>query len=276
MPPILADHAPLPDHTTVPPQPEALAAKYRGQFFQLVDIFLASGLVPAYTVAAFAKRFARLALSSSPAGAMLSLAFVHNLIRRHPSLMVLMHKPLSAQQQEQHQQQLERLAAAQQQQEQQEEGDAGAADAGAAAPAAPAVAAAADKAANGHAANGHAGHSSSSSSSSSSSDEESSSDDEAPQQRGRANGNGTQAQQAQQRGKQRQQQQAQQEALLGSDPFDPSEEDPVKSRAVESSLWELTALKEHYSPQVSYSLGAAGASVCQQQSRTVGLLVAAA
>ena len=31
-------------------------------------MFLASGLVPAYTIAAFAKRFARLALSASPAG----------------------------------------------------------------------------------------------------------------------------------------------------------------------------------------------------------------
>ena len=31
-------------------------------------MFLASGLVPAYTAAAFAKRFARLALTASPAG----------------------------------------------------------------------------------------------------------------------------------------------------------------------------------------------------------------
>jgi hypothetical protein len=35
-----------------------------------------------------------------------------------------------------------------------------------------------------------------------------------------------------------------------SDPFDERQEDPAKSRAVESSLWELSALREHYCPQV--------------------------
>lgn len=45
-----------------------LQAQHRVQFFQLVDIFLASGKVPAYTAAAFVKRFARLALSIPPAG----------------------------------------------------------------------------------------------------------------------------------------------------------------------------------------------------------------
>lgn len=43
-------------------------AKQRARFFQLADVFLSSSLVPAYTVAAFAKRFARLALTASPAG----------------------------------------------------------------------------------------------------------------------------------------------------------------------------------------------------------------
>ena len=43
-------------------------AQHRVQFFQLVDIFLASAKVPAYTAAGFIKRFARLSLSISPAG----------------------------------------------------------------------------------------------------------------------------------------------------------------------------------------------------------------
>ena len=43
-------------------------AKQRARFLELADVFLASGLVPAYTAAAFAKRFARLALTASPAG----------------------------------------------------------------------------------------------------------------------------------------------------------------------------------------------------------------
>ncbi len=46
-----------------------MQAKHRERFFQLADVFLSSTLVPAYTVAAFAKRFARLALTASPAGA---------------------------------------------------------------------------------------------------------------------------------------------------------------------------------------------------------------
>ena len=44
-------------------------ARQRTRFFELADVFLSSGLVPAYTAAAFAKRFARLALTAPPAGA---------------------------------------------------------------------------------------------------------------------------------------------------------------------------------------------------------------
>ena len=50
-------------------------------------------MVPAYTAAAFAKRFARLGMSAPPAGAMIAIGFIHNLIRRHPSCMVLLHRP---------------------------------------------------------------------------------------------------------------------------------------------------------------------------------------
>lgn len=71
---------------------EALKSRHRLRFFRLADVFLASGLVPAYTAAAFAKRFARLALQSSPAGALLSLAFIHNIIRRHPACMQMLHR----------------------------------------------------------------------------------------------------------------------------------------------------------------------------------------
>jgi len=51
------------------------------QFFALADIFMSSPLVPAYTMASFAKRMARLALATPPAGAMIAIAFVHNLLR---------------------------------------------------------------------------------------------------------------------------------------------------------------------------------------------------
>ena len=63
---------------------------------QLADLFLSSGLVPAYTAASFAKKMARLAVDAPPAGAMMAIAFIHNLIRRHPTCMVLLDNPASS------------------------------------------------------------------------------------------------------------------------------------------------------------------------------------
>lgn len=45
-----------------------MQARQRVRFFELADACLASGMVPAYTAAAFIKRFARLALTSIPTG----------------------------------------------------------------------------------------------------------------------------------------------------------------------------------------------------------------
>lgn len=89
-----------------------------------------------------------------PAGALLSIAFVHNTIRRHPACMVMLHKPTAA-------------------------------------------------AAGSNGSNAAAGS------------------------------NGSAA-----------------AAGAGVDVYDPSETDPAKSRAVESSLWEMEALRNHASPQV--------------------------
>ena len=74
-------------------RPEILRARNRKKFLRLLDKFLKSALVPAYVVAAFAKRLARLAIGASPAGALLCLAFVHNLLRRHPPCLIMLHRP---------------------------------------------------------------------------------------------------------------------------------------------------------------------------------------
>ena len=168
--------------------PAALRSKHRVQFFKLVDVFLNSGLVPAYSAAAFVKRFARLALTAPAGGAMLCIAFIHNFIRRHPSCMVLLHKPMktgssnaSKQQQGQQLQEDEPLLLT-------PEGQAGAAAAATANGDATAAAGA------GVAAAGFSG--------------------------------------------------------AGVDVYDDSQGDPAASRAVESSLWELEALRRHYCPQV--------------------------
>ena len=74
----------------------SLPPAQRARFLRLADAFLASPAVPAYSAAAFAKRFARVALRSADPGlALACLAFVHNLVRRHPSCMVLLHRPVA-------------------------------------------------------------------------------------------------------------------------------------------------------------------------------------
>lgn len=54
--------------------------------------FLPSHL-PAYLVAAFAKRLSRLALTAPPEALLMVLPFICNLLRRHPSCRVLVHRP---------------------------------------------------------------------------------------------------------------------------------------------------------------------------------------
>ena len=73
-------------------EPGIFHARHRRQFFELLAVFLRSTHLPAYLVAAFAKRLARLALSAPPHGAMLATGFAHNLLRRHPGCLVLVQR----------------------------------------------------------------------------------------------------------------------------------------------------------------------------------------
>lgn len=52
-----------------------------------------SSHLPAYLVAAFAKRLARLALTAPPEALLMALPFICNLLRRHPACRVLVHRP---------------------------------------------------------------------------------------------------------------------------------------------------------------------------------------
>ncbi|XP_047227943.1 nucleolar complex protein 4 homolog isoform X2 [Girardinichthys multiradiatus] len=74
-------------------EPSVFHVKYRARFFHLANLFLSSSHLPVYLVAAFAKRLARLALSAPPTALLIVLPFIYNLIRRHPSCRVLIHKP---------------------------------------------------------------------------------------------------------------------------------------------------------------------------------------
>ncbi|XP_003461208.1 nucleolar complex protein 4 homolog [Cavia porcellus] len=115
--------------------PSIFHVKYRARFFHLADLFLSSSHLPAYLVAAFAKRLSRLALTAPPEALLMVLPFICNLLRRHPACRVLVHRPGGAE--------------------------------------------------------------------------------------------------------------------LDADPYDPEEADPAKSRALESCLWELQTLQQHYHPEVS-------------------------
>ena len=70
----------------------SLTGPDRARFAGLADAFLASPAVPAYVAAAFAKRFARLALAAPPPAAVACLAFVHNVLRRHRGCGGLLHR----------------------------------------------------------------------------------------------------------------------------------------------------------------------------------------
>ena len=63
---------------------DSFYANGRRTFFELADVFLKSPALPGYCAAAFCKNFGRLSLSAPPAGAMLCVSFIHNLMRRHP------------------------------------------------------------------------------------------------------------------------------------------------------------------------------------------------
>ncbi|CAN6236047.1 unnamed protein product [Urochloa humidicola] len=71
--------------------PAVFMAKHRSVFLQLLDTCLKSSYLSAYLAAAFAKRLSRLSLSVPPAGALIIIALIHNLLRRHPSINFLVH-----------------------------------------------------------------------------------------------------------------------------------------------------------------------------------------
>ncbi|CAG5123365.1 unnamed protein product [Candidula unifasciata] len=73
-------------------EPQVFGAKYRARFFYLADTFLTSTHLPAYVVAAFAKRLSRLCLHAPASGSHIAIPFISNLISRHPTCEVLLHR----------------------------------------------------------------------------------------------------------------------------------------------------------------------------------------
>jgi U3 small nucleolar RNA-associated protein 19 len=70
---------------------QVMHVKYRSRFFHLASLFLSSTHIPAYLIAAFIKRMARLSLTAPPSAIVIVIPFIYNLLVKHPSCMVLIH-----------------------------------------------------------------------------------------------------------------------------------------------------------------------------------------
>ncbi|THH14571.1 hypothetical protein EW146_g5773 [Bondarzewia mesenterica] len=71
---------------------DVLHLKHRARFFRLADLFLSSTHLPATLLASFIKRLSRLSLHGSPSSIVIIIPFAYNILKRHPALMVMIHR----------------------------------------------------------------------------------------------------------------------------------------------------------------------------------------
>ncbi|OBA19154.1 CBF-domain-containing protein [Metschnikowia bicuspidata var. bicuspidata NRRL YB-4993] len=70
--------------------PDLMYTRYRSRFFRLCDLFLSSTHLAANLVASFIKKLARLSLAASSPAVVIVIPFIYNLLKRHPTCMVLL------------------------------------------------------------------------------------------------------------------------------------------------------------------------------------------
>ncbi|RLV93375.1 Nucleolar complex protein 4 [Spathaspora sp. JA1] len=73
--------------------PKLLYTRYRSRFFRLCDLFLSSTHLSGNLVASFIKKLARLSITSSASGVVIIIPFIYNLLKRHPTCMIMLHNP---------------------------------------------------------------------------------------------------------------------------------------------------------------------------------------
>ncbi|GMF02824.1 unnamed protein product [Ambrosiozyma monospora] len=73
--------------------PQLLHLNYKSRFLRLLDLFMTSTHLSSAMVASFIKRLARLCLTCPPAGIISVIPFIYNLLKRHPTCMLLIHAP---------------------------------------------------------------------------------------------------------------------------------------------------------------------------------------
>ncbi|KDR80122.1 hypothetical protein GALMADRAFT_242367 [Galerina marginata CBS 339.88] len=71
---------------------DVLHLKHRSRFFRLTELFLSSTHLPATLLASFVKKLSRLSLTAPPAAIVMVIPFTYNILKRHPALMVMIHR----------------------------------------------------------------------------------------------------------------------------------------------------------------------------------------
>lgn len=71
-----------------------LHSKHRSRFFRLLDTFLASTHLPAALVASFIKRLSRLTLHAPPAGIVVVVPWIYNILKEHPACTFMIHREI--------------------------------------------------------------------------------------------------------------------------------------------------------------------------------------
>ncbi|KAI0704327.1 ribosome biogenesis protein Noc4 [Cytidiella melzeri] len=69
-----------------------LHLKHRARFFRMTELFLSSTHLPVALLASFVKRLTRLSLHAPPAAIVMIIPFTYNLLKKHPALMVMIHR----------------------------------------------------------------------------------------------------------------------------------------------------------------------------------------
>jgi U3 small nucleolar RNA-associated protein 19 len=188
--------------------------KYRVRFFHLLTKCLTSSYLPVMMVASFVKRLARLSLSIPPNGICFNLTVIFNLLRKHTALKTLIHREFEAAQREKQAgiQLTEFLAKRKRELEQEAEQQ--------------------EKG-----------------------EQEKQEEVQEQKTKKRSKKQKKNEEEKEEQTEQEKKEETISESLVtnenGADPFLETENDPLKTRAAESSLWELATLKNHYCPSVA-------------------------
>ncbi|CCE62959.1 hypothetical protein TPHA_0D03230 [Tetrapisispora phaffii CBS 4417] len=73
--------------------PDLMHVKYRSRFFRMLELFLSSTHISSHLVASFIKKLARLTLQAPPSAIVTVIPFTYNLLKKHPTCMIMLHNP---------------------------------------------------------------------------------------------------------------------------------------------------------------------------------------